>query len=1214
MRPGRGRDRPIIPILLMLLMLPFSSAAGMGTWNTSGSDFRAGTITNAVVENDALRLDMNRSGLDNWTLVSDGSPPGDPWLGLVMFYDGRRGVIFLVDFDHSLPNVPTWAYDLADNKWSTVDSNLSNPPYWDYCGGAFDSVHDIFFVTDGANTWTYRMSDGSWTDMKPAYPPPVRRLHSVAYDSVNDRMVLYGGLDPPSSNYKNDTWTYDISTNTWQEMSPAASPPKGVLGPMVFSQASGESIFFDGVSSETWTYNLTSNRWINRTYGYHPSYRHSYSMSYDDWGKKIVLFGGFGGYASSPGSIYNDTWWYDVETHIWINKTTMGGPQARMYHMAVYDGMNKKTVLFGGVNRTARFADTWAYDTGTNTWANKVPTSFPYGRRNHAMVYDPHCGVSVMFGGDVGDNPATVLTAEYLNDVWLYNSSLNSWTNRQPSPAPAGRVGPGMVYDGGRGQIIMFGGEDTYGRLLNDTWTYDVDADRWTELHPQGAPPGRYLHSMAYDDANGEVVIFGGWNDRYPLADTWTYEYSSNTWKEMAPPQSPPPGHMNGFAYDGASGLSVLSGSSDNMTWTYNASAGCWSANDSPYGEEMRDECVKTVYDPGGCRLIVYSGRNSLYFYNLSLDSWTKKTWPEWQMWARGYAISIDILAKELILFGGHYTMDESNIAIDDVRIYNLTAYFSSGTCTSPPYDTRGSAFFGDIRWGASTPDGTRVYFQLRAANSSDMLNSTRFTGPDGTSDSFYFTSGHRIGADLNGSRWVQYRAFLDTSIPTRTPELKSVTINFNLRQNLTVTAPATAENWTGTHNITWTASDPDGDPLSFDIFLENDTASVPLAIGLANQSRRWPWDTDATRNGTYRIRISARDDNPSIPLFVNAVSVNFTIHHPVPPVPPNHAPNVSLISPPDKAVLNTTSVRLQWKGTDPDGDPLVYTVRYSDRPLEEIAARTMNATAEYLEPPDLADNTTYYWTVDAFDGKPDSSDVPTDVWSFTIRIPPINHPVIITSTPEDTAWVGAEYSYNLTWIDADGDAVIFTIVSAPSNVTIGTSTGRLRWIPSTADIGNRTIVVQVSDGRGSTDRQAFNITVMDIPVQPKIPPKCAITYPANGARVKGTIQVKGTAINGSLPLTAIRIRIDGGNWTSAAGLDSWSHALDTSNLAKGAHIIEARAFDAGLSSDTASVNFTVVRPAPGVSSGSNSWCVPAAVIAAIACAVALMPMKKRGR
>ena len=64
-----------------------------------------------------------------------------------------------------------------------------------------------------------------------------------------------------------------------------------------------------------------------------------------------------------------------------------------------------------------------------------------------------------------------------------------------------------------------------------DTWTYDYDTNTWTELTLQPAPSARGWHAMAYDAPSGMIVLFGGGVDRdHPPADTWLFGPARRVW------------------------------------------------------------------------------------------------------------------------------------------------------------------------------------------------------------------------------------------------------------------------------------------------------------------------------------------------------------------------------------------------------------------------------------------------------------------------------------------------------------------------------------------------------------------------------------------------------------------------------------------------------------------------------------------------------------
>ncbi|MBA3832132.1 MAG: hypothetical protein H0X34_09610 [Chthoniobacterales bacterium] len=46
----------------------------------------------------------------------------------------------------------------------------------------------------------------------------------------------------------------------------------------------------------------------------------------------------------------------------------------------------------------------------------------------------------------------------------------------------------------------------------------------WKQLFPIASPPARSYLAMAYDIASEKVVVFGGFDGRGYLRDTWTFD------------------------------------------------------------------------------------------------------------------------------------------------------------------------------------------------------------------------------------------------------------------------------------------------------------------------------------------------------------------------------------------------------------------------------------------------------------------------------------------------------------------------------------------------------------------------------------------------------------------------------------------------------------------------------------------------------------------
>jgi N-acetylneuraminic acid mutarotase len=88
---------------------------------------------------------------------------------------------------------------------------------------------------------------------------------------------------------------------------------------------------------------------------------------------------------------------------------------------------------------------------------------------------------------------------------------------------------------------------------LADTWAYDYNTNTWKEMAK--GPPKHLGARLAYDSESGRIILFGGsdiatW--RY-INDTWSYDFNTDTWTEMKPATSPPGRNYQAMIYDAKS-------------------------------------------------------------------------------------------------------------------------------------------------------------------------------------------------------------------------------------------------------------------------------------------------------------------------------------------------------------------------------------------------------------------------------------------------------------------------------------------------------------------------------------------------------------------------------------------------------------------------------------------------------------------------------------
>ncbi len=280
------------------------------------------------------------------------------------------------------------------------------------------------------------------------------------------------------------------------------------------------------------------------------------AMVYDERAKRILVF------ARAKDGPEIDVWFLDLEGRKWVDiQAPSVRPPYRTGFSVAYDNDAQKVLLFGGEGSQGYLCDTWIYDPRSNAWNNVDDGGLcPAPRKGQAMVYDPVSRRVVLFGG--GRTDAHFHKA---NDTWTYDFTAGAWTEVRTTNYPAARMWHSMSYDTANGNIIMFGGESSseFGAVMNDTWALDIESKTWTRLEPEGAvPSGRVQHAMVLDQSTGIIVLFGGSGaDTTALGDTWLYDGLKNAWtKPRLRGKTPACRQGQSLVYDTESNRVVLFG------------------------------------------------------------------------------------------------------------------------------------------------------------------------------------------------------------------------------------------------------------------------------------------------------------------------------------------------------------------------------------------------------------------------------------------------------------------------------------------------------------------------------------------------------------------------------------------------------------------------------------------------------------------------------
>ena len=259
--------------------------------------------------------------------------------------------------------------------------------------------------------------------------------------------------------------------------------------------------------------------------------RHGVALALD--GARAIAFGGATGNAGVPSA---DTLGWTQ--HGWQHLRTPIHPSARSGHAMVFDAHDRVVVLFGGHDGRSR-DDTWTWD--GQAWSRLLTEHAPLPRHDHAMAFDALRGVVVLHGGT--NDAGTVFS-----DTWTFDGI--DWRPASPTNVPPGRSAHGLAFDAQRGVVLMFGGRchsPFHWCSLGDTWEWN--GTDWSACSTAQQPPPRWGHSLCYDPLHDCVLLFGGAIDPdRAVADTWAWD--GQGWAPVGTPQTPPARQAHGCIFD----------------------------------------------------------------------------------------------------------------------------------------------------------------------------------------------------------------------------------------------------------------------------------------------------------------------------------------------------------------------------------------------------------------------------------------------------------------------------------------------------------------------------------------------------------------------------------------------------------------------------------------------------------------------------------------
>ena len=156
----------------------------------------------------------------------------------------------------------------------------------------------------------------------------------------------------------------------------------------------------------------------------------------------------------------------------------------------------------------------------------RLDVSGPAAREDHTWTVAGDGRTALLFGGRDGTS--------VFGDLWSYNLDADAWTELSPGDGPAARFGHEAAWVDGIGLVIFAGQAGT--TFFNDLWAYDPAADEWRELPAGGEVPVPRYGTCAAVGPDGRLWISHGFtSDGVRFSDTVAYDFDAGAWSDETP-------------------------------------------------------------------------------------------------------------------------------------------------------------------------------------------------------------------------------------------------------------------------------------------------------------------------------------------------------------------------------------------------------------------------------------------------------------------------------------------------------------------------------------------------------------------------------------------------------------------------------------------------------------------------------------------------------
>ncbi len=481
---------------------------------------------------------------NNWSKLQSKSTPGNLiGYNAIQIDDGK--ILF---FDHSglsgkYPTHETimYLYNYFTNSWSTI--NVGNSPQHDQVANIvkFDN-NKILLITQPETTypeqkpyatWTFDITTNTWDSLE-TFNAPIKISQTFYYSHAsslgNKKFLVY--VEPRNYDAK-EYYLFDGNTNKWSDISNKHIDTTAEIYSM-HTYGDGKSlIFYTDYYNKIDIFNIADTSFTTVLQDFVPPDHLGGMFPISEDKMLCTSYNSF-----RTGKSYN-LWIYNKRTDKWTLAEDSNLPEPP-YFSRNYIG-NSQTIFWLDSNNSNN-QPAYKYDASTDvcTYLQTANLSNTF-RGLNTWIYHSQNGNFLIFGSESQTSAIGSLDDSVRYAYYNFQENKVTYPKKNTSLPYLCRFGSSFLTDS---TVILFGGYNSHRIKQKDTYILHLPSLIWHKIETKGSPSKR-LNPLMKPISDGRVLLHGASEDNF-YTDDWIFDIKDSSWTQLV--QHPKPFYHSNYS------------------------------------------------------------------------------------------------------------------------------------------------------------------------------------------------------------------------------------------------------------------------------------------------------------------------------------------------------------------------------------------------------------------------------------------------------------------------------------------------------------------------------------------------------------------------------------------------------------------------------------------------------------------------------------------